>query len=214
MIYRKPDSVARPTRALLVCIAETHFARMVSCPSRRHALEVNGATLLEHWEKAELPVMFAEHAPALERERSYSMSNTSSAREREKGAAIRCSDFSDPSRRPRPGDLVFQSKPASLLRQRRFNRLFEDLGGPLLILIGDELGDIVMETAIDGFLSGYPIIIVKDAAPAGLQNAEATSASRAKALPLLSCFARIMTTEELLGEWSTPRNEYSVRREL
>lgn len=90
------------------------------------------------------------------------------------------------------------------MRHSRFIQLFEDLGGPLLILVGDELGDIVLETAVDGFLSGHPIIIVKDAAPLGLDDVEATSASRATALALLSCFARLMGTEELMKEWTAP----------
>lgn len=206
MTFHNSESIVRPTRALLVCIAETSFSKGASPSPRLHALETNGATLLEQWENAELPVIFVEHAPAPQHERSYSMSSAPSKGDAAVGAAVRAADFSNPLRRPRPGDFVFQSDLPSLLRHRRFNRLFEDLGGPLLILIGDDLGDTVMETAIDGFLSGHPIIIVKDAAPLGLQNIEATLSLRAKALPLLSCFARVMRTDELLNEWTTSRD--------
>ncbi len=206
MTFHNTESIVRPTRALLVCIAETRFSTIASPSPDMHALETNGATLLEQWENAELPVIFVEHSPAVRHERSFSMSNAASKGEAAAGAPAGGVDFSNPLRRPRPGDFVFQSDRPSLLRHRRFNRLFEDLGGPLLILIGDDLGDTVMETAIDGFLSGHPIIIVKDAAPLGLQDVEATLSLRAKALPLLSCFARVMRTDELLNEWTTSRD--------
>lgn len=211
MTFRNPDAITRPTRALLVCIAENRFSRTASRRANIHSLESNGALLLEQWERAELPVVFAERTPAVERERSLSMSSkraksiATSKGEVIVGASF-AADFSDPTRRPRPGDFVFQSESPSLLRQRRFNRLFEDLGGPLLILIGDELGDAVLETAIDGFLSGHPIIVVKDAASPSLSDIETATSSRARALPLLSCFARLMTTDELLGEWTSSRS--------
>ncbi|PWB79841.1 MAG: hypothetical protein C3F11_19675 [Methylocystaceae bacterium] len=201
MIKHRSESVG-PARALLVCIAEERFSRDAAHSRGLHELEANGAMLLEEWEKAELPVIFVERPLAARPERSFSMSDASNGEAAVR--AIGAADFSDPRRRPRPGDFVFQSDLQSLLRHRRFYRLFEDLGGPLLILFGDELGAGVMETAIDGFLSGHPIIIVKDAAPLGLGNIDATLSVRSTALPLLSCFARLMKTDELLSEWTAP----------
>lgn len=187
-----------PTRVLLVCIAEAKFSRTASRYARPHALETNGMKLIERWERAELPLMFVERSLIREHEESYSTLSSESRFASENKPA----DFSNPRVRPRPGDLMFQSDLPSLLRNYRFNRLFEDLGGPLLILLGDDLGGTVLDTAIDGFLARHPIIIVTDAAPFALTNAKTTSALRTTALPLLSCFARLMKTDELLNEWS------------
>jgi hypothetical protein len=199
MNYRKAAPSTRSARVLLVCIFEARLSRTALAP-RPHALEANGAALLDRWEKAELPVVFA--SPALEPERSLSRTSTFGGREVEIHSAIDAEDDRWPSR-----TVAFRPDTPSLLRCRGFNRLFEGLGGPLLILLGDQLGDVVMETAIDGFLSGHPIIIVKDAAPQSLGDVEAISSSRAKSLPLLSCFARLMGTNELLREWTAPRTD-------
>jgi hypothetical protein len=188
-----------PARALLVCVTETTFSR----PSRRaSALESAGATLLRRWENADWPTVFAEPAIALRLTPSYSLSGATVGA-REPAAILPASaGFGDPLRRPSPDDFLFQLQQPSLLRQTRFTRLFEGLGGPLLILLGDELGEIVLQTAIDGFLFGHPIIIVKDAVPPGLGPSDATEAARAAALPLLACFARLMTAAELMREWT------------
>jgi nicotinamidase-related amidase len=188
-----------PARALLVCVTETTFSRP---PRRASALEASGATLLRRWESADWPTVFVEPADVLRPAPSYSLSGVA-AGGREHGVTLRASTaFSDPLRRPRPDDFLFRLRQPSLLRQTRFARLFEGLGGPLLILLGDELGEIVLQTAIDGFLSNHPIIIVKDAATPGLGPNAETEASRASALPLLTCFARLMSAEELMREWT------------
>jgi nicotinamidase-related amidase len=191
---------AGPARALLVCVTETSFSR----PWRASALEAVGATLLRRWENADWPTVFVEPDAAFRPAPSYSFSGAA-AGVRERGAPSPApAAWADPLRRPRPDDFVFQPSHPSLLRHRRFARLFEGLGGPLLILLGDELGEIVLQTAIDGFLAGHPIIIVKDAVPPGLAPSAETEASRAAALPLLTCFARLMSADELMREWTRP----------
>jgi hypothetical protein len=198
MDYMSLEAVG-PARALLVCVTETTFSRP---PRRASALESAGATLLRRWENADWPTVFAEPAVALRPAPSYSLSGATVGA-RDHGPALPTSAaLADLSRRPSPDDFLFQLQQPSLLRQTRFARLFEGLGGPLLILLGDELGEIVLQTAIDGFLSGHPIIIVRDAVPPGLGPSVATAASRAAALPLLTCFARLMTAEELMREWT------------
>lgn len=188
-----------PARALLVCVTETSFSRP---PWRPSALEAAGATLLRRWENADWPTVFVEPAAALRPAPSYSYTGAA-AGARERGEHTSAA-WSDSERRPRPDDFLFQPSRPSLLRHPRFARLFEGLGGPLLILLGDELGEIVLQTAIDGFLAGHPIIIVKDAVPPGLTPSAATKASRAGALPLLTCFARLMSAEELMRDWTAP----------
>ncbi|WP_018266379.1 hypothetical protein [Methylosinus sp. LW4] len=151
---------------------------MVCIAERRHprepdALETSGARLLRRWEAAGLPTVFVERDLALQRA----------------GAAV-------------AGETSLRAEAPSLLRDAGFLRLFEGLGGPLLILLGDALGDLALETAIDGFLAGHPIIVVKDAALFPQGAAEESVAARAAALPLLSCFARLMGAEELAREWT------------
>jgi nicotinamidase-related amidase len=186
-----------PARALLICVTETIVAPSTR-PLGASVLETAGSTLLSRWEKADWPAVFVEPDHVSRLAPSYSMSGAA-AGGGERGPAPACSD---PSRRPTPDDFVFQTRLPSLLRHRRFARLFEGLGGPLLILLGDELGEIVLQTAIDGFLAGHPIIIVKDAVPPGHAPSAATEASRAAALPLLTCFARLMSAAELTREWT------------
>lgn len=200
MRYRS-EPLVRPPRALLVCLAESSFSGAAPSAQGLRELEDNGAILVREWEKAEMPALFVERPPTERSEPFLSMSaargGKDDARENAGGAGI-----SGRRRRPRLGDFVLRSDSPSLLRHRRFNRLFEDLGGPLLILFGDALGDAVLQTAIDGFLSGHPIIIVKDAAPRGLEDSDMTLSMRSTALALLSCFTRLMTTAELLSEWT------------
>lgn len=175
-------SNAGPPRALLVCIGDGPN-RLEGASRAPNRLEEEGAALLRRWEKAERPVVFVRPAFAMQ----------------DAGSAL---DVADPQRRPRPGDCVFVAESASLLADRRFVALFEDLGGPLLILLGDSLGEIVLQTAMDGFLAGHPIIIVRDAAATWIEDAEAAEAARAAALPLLSCFARLMSAKALIREWT------------
>lgn len=153
-----------------------------------------GATLLGRWEAAGLPVVFVERGLALQRA-------APSAAASAPGAA-RFSGEDDLLRRPTAGDAVLCAEGPSLLRDANFVRLFESLGGPLLILLGDELGDLAMETAIDGFLAGHPIIVVKDASPFPLDGEAEIIAARGAALPLLSCFARLMGAAELARDWT------------
>jgi hypothetical protein len=161
-------------RAILVCIAERRRPREPRPARAQNALETWGATLLRRWEGAGLPVVFVERALALQRADTVTAA----------------------------GDAVLRAEGPSLLRDASFVRLFERFGGPLLILLGDELGDLAMETAIDGFLAGHPIIIVKDATPCPLDCEAEIMARRASALPLLSCFARLMGADELAREWT------------
>jgi hypothetical protein len=156
----------------LVCIAERRRPREPRPTRKPGALETAGARLLRRWEAAGLPTVFVERDLALERADSV-------------GAAA-----GEPS--------LLRAEAPSLLRDAGFLRLFEGLGGPLLILLGDALGDLALETAIDGFLAGHPIIVVKDASPSPLDGEEES----AGALPLLSCFARLMGAEELAREWT------------
>jgi len=153
-----------------------------------------GATLLRRWEAAGLPVVFVERDLALQR--------AASAAAAAPGPARFVVEDVDVPRRPAAGDSVLWAEGPSLLRDANFVRLFERLGGPLLILIGDELGDLAMETAIDGFLAGHPIIVVKDASPFPLDDEADVVAARAAALPLLSCFARLMGAAELARDWT------------
>lgn len=106
------------------------------------------------------------------------------------------------ARRPTADALLLRSERPSLLCDPSFVRLFERLGGPLLILLGDEFGDLAMQTAVDGFLAGHPIIVVKDAWPFPLDDETEIAAARAAALPLLSCFARLMGASELARDWT------------
>ncbi|WP_036292218.1 hypothetical protein [Methylosinus sp. PW1] len=155
----------------MVCIAERRRPREPRPTRKPGALETAGARLLRRWEAAGLPTVFVERDLALERAGSA-------------GAAA--------------GETALRAEAPSLLRDAGFLRLFEGLGGPLLILLGDALGDLALETAIDGFLAGHPIIVVKDASPLPLDGEEESAA----ALPLLSCFARLMGAEELAREWT------------
>ncbi|WP_155931279.1 MULTISPECIES: hypothetical protein [Methylosinus] len=183
-----------PARALLICITEARFEP----PSRtrvENPLGAAGATLLGRWEGADWPTVFVEPDAAL-LVPSYSMAGAG----RDPGGPEPAS--ADSQRRPKPDDFVFRTRGPSLLRHRRFSRLFEVMGGPLLILLGDALGDIVLQTAIDGFLAGHPIIVVKDAAPPGFAPSAEADASRASALPLIACFARLMTAAELMRDWT------------
>lgn len=181
-VFRSPIVHKRP-RAILVCIAERRPPREPRPARSQNALERSGAALLGRWDAAGLPTVFVEHDLALQR------ADASAAA----GEALRAAG---------PRATVLRAEGPSLLRDAGFVRLFESLGGPLLILLGDTLGDLCMETAIDGFLAGHPIIVVKDASPFPLDcEAEALS-KRAATLPLLSCFARLMGAEELAREWT------------
>jgi hypothetical protein len=155
----------------LVCIAETRHLREPRTARKPGALETAGARLLRRWEAAGLPTVFVERDLALERAGSADAA---------------------------AGETSLRAEAPSLLRDAGFLRLFEGLGGPLLILLGDALGDLALETAIDGFLAGHPIIVVKDASTSPLDGEEESAA----ALPLLSCFARLMGAEELAREWT------------
>jgi hypothetical protein len=184
-----------PARALLICITEASLA----APPRTRPespLAAVGSTLLGRWENADWPTVFVEPDAALRLAPSYSMADAG----RESGGPEPASV--DPQRRPKPDDFVFRTRGASLLRHRRFSQLFEVMGGPLLILLGDALGEIVLQTAIDGFLAGHPIIVVKDAAPPGFAPSAEAEASRASALPLIACFARLMSAAELMRDWT------------
>lgn len=171
---------ARPARVLLVWVAEGGFAREAGAARPPSVLETAGAALLRRWEKAALPIVFAESA--------------ASARDA-------AAEPADRALRPAAGDCLYRAGAPSLLRDPAFVRLFERLGGPLLILVGDVLGELALQTATDGFLAGHPIIVVSDAAPAPLADVAAARCARASALPLLSCLARVMTARELAREW-------------
>ncbi|MBY6242046.1 hypothetical protein [Methylosinus sp. Sm6] len=181
---------------MLVCVTES-LREPPSGPLAASALEAAGSKLLGRWENADWPAVFVEPDPAFRLTPSYSMSD-SVAVGRERGGPAR----PDPRRRPKPDDFLFQPRRPSLLRHGGFARLFETLGGPLLILLGDELGEIVLQTAIDGFLASHPIIVVKDAAPPGFMSSAEAEAARLSALPLLSCFARLMSAAELMRDWT------------
>jgi hypothetical protein len=183
--------VARPARALLISIVETNLAR---ADRSLHRLETNGAALLRGWAEVDLPLLFAA-TPAPPREPAEDAATD------EGWSSGASSESRHPQWRLGLRNLVLSPNTRSLLRHGGFLRLFEDLGGPLLILVGDALGDVVLETAIDGFTSGHPIIVVTDAAPPGLEAPDASLAARADALALLSCFARLMTAGELMKEW-------------
>jgi nicotinamidase-related amidase len=212
MSFHNVKWTTHPTRALLVCIASEPALLRRTWNSRQPSeLEANGMTLVESWERAQLPLVFIEHyqhesAPIYDEWRSSSRPPRSFTAPAPLGAAfdaeVETQDFSNPRVRPRPGDLVFQTPKRSLFRNSRFIRFFEDLGGPLLILVGDDLDGFVMETAIDSLLSGYPLIVVTDAAPLGSSNLERSAITRPNAISLLSCFARLMKTSQLLNEWA------------
>ncbi|WP_428990832.1 hypothetical protein [Methylocapsa aurea] len=189
-MFRSPIVAPRP-RAILVCIAERRLPREPRPARSQNALETWGVTLLRRWEAAGLPVVFVEPDLALQRAGSSAVESPRFAAE---NAAV--------PRRPAAGDAVLRAEGPSLLRDAGFVRLFERLGGPLLILLGDELGDLAMATAIDGFLAGHPIIVVKDASPFPLDCEAEIMATRAAALPLLSCFARLMGADDLAREWT------------
>lgn len=206
MTFSSDTWTALPKRALLIfmasCPALLPRTRSSLPPSK---LEANGMTLIEKWEGAERPLVFVEHfrASAYETHESLRLPFEDPATQRTHcNWRTRPDYFSDPQVRPRPGDLVFQPELPSLFRNPRFSRLFEDLGGPLLILVSDDLDEFVMETAIDSFLSGHPIIIITDAVPLGSRRADEISAQRSNSLMCLSCFARIVKTNKLLREWA------------
>jgi hypothetical protein len=212
MTFHNIKWTIHPTRVLLVSIAsESALARRTRNAQHPSRLEANGMSLIESWEKAELPLLFIEHCPAqmhpiFEAWRSSQQRRKMFGTESQEGVVsereIETQDFSNPFVRPRPGDLVFQAPAPSLFRNSQFNRFFEDLGGPLLILIGDDLDGSVMETAIDSLLSGHPIIVVTDAAPLGAADADGSSITRANSISLLASFARLMKTDQLLDEWA------------
>jgi hypothetical protein len=195
-------------RALLIFIANRPaLPRKTGRALQPSKLEANGVTLIEKWENAELPLMFVEHASlAAQDVQECARAQFDAPATLGSCWASRndCHEYSDPLVRPRPGDLVFQPQGQSLFRSSRFNRFFEDLGGPLLILVSDDLEGLVMETAIDSFLTGHPMIVVSDAVPLGAADVDEISASRSNSLMPLSCFARIVKTEKLLQEWTMP----------
>jgi hypothetical protein len=211
MTFHNIKWTTHPTRALLVCMTS---GRSLSCRTRNalrpSALEKNWMMLLESWESAELPVAFFEHCPmrapatCCDRRPLSNLSRSFEAFAAEATCEWKpeIQDFANPRVRPRPGDLVFESKIPSLFRNSRFNRFFEDLGGPLLIIVGDDLEGPVLETGVDSLLSGYPIIVVTDAAPLGATAMDGASLHRANSVSILSCFARLMKTDQLLNEWA------------
>ncbi|WP_159726077.1 hypothetical protein [Methylosinus sp. Ce-a6] len=188
------SQIAEPrARALLVCIADRRPPREPRRARPPGALELSGATLLRRWETTGLPFVFVERDLALQRTASDA---AAAGPPRFAGEAVHA------ARRPTADGFLLRAERPSLLRDPSFVRLFERLGGPLLILLGDELGDLAVETAVDGFLAGHPIIVVKDAWPFPLDDETEVSAARAAALPLLSCFARLMGASELARDWT------------
>lgn len=93
--------------------------------------------------------------------------------------------------RPRPGDLFFATHSPSLLRDRNFLSLDQDLGVPDLLLAGGSIEDRIVPTVVDASMSGRLVSVASDtlffrriAEPRGKENKIWRS--------LLSTYARLV----------------------
>ncbi len=64
--------------------------------------------------------------------------------------------------RPLPGDLLFVTDAPSLLRDRNFQSLDEDLGTPNLLLAGGTIEGKILPTTVDAFMSGRPVFVASE----------------------------------------------------
>lgn len=102
--------------------------------------------------------------------------------------------------RPNPGHLVFRPALPSLLRDTRFRSFFSDLGKPPLIFIGAYLDEIILATAVDGFLSGHSIVVVREATYVQSYPIAMHSQLRDATLTILSRFAKIVDREDIFND--------------
>jgi len=134
--------------------------------------QANAGALIKIWEAASLPFAFIGEAWAW------------------RGAL----------QRPRPGDLFFAATGPSLLRDRNFRSLDEDLGVPALLLAGGTFEERIVPTVIDAYLNGRPVSVASDTL-FFRSSTRPGQRERATLGALLSSYARVTDAREIVGDF-------------
>jgi hypothetical protein len=104
--------------------------------------------------------------------------------------------WSGAPRRPRPGDLFFATEAPSLLRDRNFRSLDEDLGVPELLLAGGTFEEKIVPTVVDAYLDGRPVSVASDTLFFRSRSRQRES-ERAILCTILSSYARLLDAAEI-----------------
>ena len=168
---------------LLACVLN---AEESAGDAEAHEIRRNIERLVRDWEQRAAPIVYITHS-------TLRASTRGANRAPPAPIALRA------------GDLVFETRQHSILRDVPFRCFFDDVGAPPLVMVGSDLEGLIVVTAFDAFSSRHSIAIVRNAVCLSARPHPRAPPDKPALLSVIARFADVVGVEELDqqgGEWA------------